>query len=81
MNEDMWDFHDERLADVPGETASTATAGSACTSTGAHAGGSAMRVIGTSRGDPDDPTRIVAYVDGDERFHLCPDLMDSPGLL
>ena len=26
-----------------------------------------MRVVGTARGDPDDPTRVVAHTEGSER--------------
>ena len=31
-----------------------------------------MRVVGTGRGDPDDPTRVVAYPEGTERPGALP---------
>ena len=45
-----------------------------------HAGGSSMRVVGTARGDPDDPLRMVAFPSGTDRPGTLPEPPIEPHL-
>ena len=59
---------------------SAASNASSATTQRNHAGGSSMRVVGTARGDPDDPQRIMAHPSGSDRPGALPERPRVPHL-